>query len=520
MTADDRFARFGESNSVSRALEVLRRRWLIVAGVVLVCTALSALQQHRAAKSYNATARVAFQNSTLSEAALQVGSSGSGEPQREANTQVDIAHSPEVAVAVLKQLGGQLGVEELLKLVSVEPAANADVLEVTASTGNPFFSAKLANAFANQYIAFRATSQLSSIDAAQTRLEQQIAAMPAGSPERTLLEQSVQRLGELRAVAGGGANIIGRATPPGQASGMRLSTAVIIGLLIGLALAFSLVFVLESIDRRIKSIEEFEEEYRLTALAVVPQAAMRPSRADERTGLLEPYRILRSGLDFAAVTRPLDTLLVTSAVPGEGKTTVCVDLAHAIALTGRRVVLIELDLRMPTFERHFGLNRNRGVTTALVGSQAPVELLVEPLLDLPNLSVLPAGPIPHNPSELLASPAIGEIISELSARGSMVIIDAAPLNPVADAQILLSSEAINATLIVARLETTTRDQVRRARTILDRHMVEPVGLMITGVREGGGYGYAYGEYEMGANGLDADAVSRRSSAAARKPLKL
>jgi capsular exopolysaccharide synthesis family protein len=301
-------------------------------------------------------------------------------------------------------------------------------------------------------------------------------------------------------------------------AGLRLSTAVILGLVVGLALAFTLVFILESIDRRIKSIEEFESEYRLSALADVPQAAMRPSKAEERTELLEPYRILRSALDFAAVARPLDSLLVTSAVSGEGKTTVCVDLAHAVALTGRRVVLLELDLRMPTFSRHFDLNPKRGLTTALVGAKSASELLVQPLPELPNLAVLPSGPIPHNPSELIGSAAITEIISEFTGDGTMVIIDAPPLNPVADAQILLSSEAINATLIVAKLDTTTRDQVRRARTILDRHMVEPVGLMITGLREGGVYGYGYGPREdmpaAEANGLS------RARGSARRPLKL
>ncbi len=128
------------------------------------------------------------------------------------------------------------------------------------------------------------------------------------------------------------------------------------------------MFLLESLDRRIKSIEEFEREYRLPVLTGVPQSAFRLDRAADREELLEPYRILRSALDFAAVTHQLDTLLVTSAVSGEGKTTVAVDLAHAVALTGRHTVLIELDLRRPTFTEHFDLDASRGVTTALVGA--------------------------------------------------------------------------------------------------------------------------------------------------------
>jgi succinoglycan biosynthesis transport protein ExoP len=293
---------------------------------------------------------------------------------------------------------------------------------------------------------------------------------------------------------------------------MTLRTAIIIGFLIGLALAFTLLFLMESLDRRIKTVDEFEREYHLSALTVVPQSSMGPVRADERGELLEPYRILRSALEFAAVTRAMDTLLVTSAVPGEGKTTVSADLGQVIALTKRRVVLLELDLRMPTFARHFGLDPRRGLTTALLRGEAPADLLNEPIPQLPNLSVLPSGPLPHNPAELLASPVIGEIITELGNGGeTMVIVDAPPLNPVADAQILLNSSAIQATLLVARLNKTTRDEVRRARGILDRHMVEPVGLVITGMRDGGRYSYsAYGD-SAGTVEVNAERLQERRS---------
>ena len=517
MREEDRFEAPPEGNSITTALEVLRRRWPIALAIVIVCTAVSAIQQKRAAKVYKVTASVAFQSSTLAENAIGVGSSGGAEPQREADTQVTIAHSPEVAQGVRAQLGNTLSTGELLSIASVEAAPNADVLNIMASSGNPVESARIANAFANQYITFRTNEKLTHIDAARTQLQQELASVPSGSAEAASLQSSIQRLDQLRAVVGGSATIIGRASPPDAPSGMKLSTAIIIGLLVGLALAFTVLFLLESLDRRIKVVEEFEREYRLPALAVVPQSAMGPTRADERTELLEPYRILRSALEFAAVTRAMDTLLITSAVPGEGKTTVSVDLAQAIALTKRRVVLLELDLRMPTFARHFELDPRRGLTTALLRGKPAAALLEEPLPEMPNLSVLPAGPLPHNPSELLASPVIGEIVSELGNGGeTMVIVDAPPLNPVADAQILLNSPAIHATLIVARLNKTTRDEVRRARGILDRHMVEPVGLVITGMREGGRYSYAaYGEAAGTVDVSEAQNRRRRSAGRSR-----
>jgi tyrosine-protein kinase len=493
MNLPDRLGRVREGESLSSALESVRRRWPIVAGVVIASVAVLVGSYEHKAKSYAATASVAFQSGTLSDSALGVTPGSSGEPQREADTEVLIAHSPEVALAVSRQLRLQAGPSELLGEVKVEAAPNADVLNMIATTGRPQDSARLANAFAEQYISFRAQSQLAGIATAQSNLQKQIAALPVGSPERPVLEQSLQHLGGLRAVAGGGANVIGRATPPASPSGIGLSATAAIGLLVGLAIAFSLVFLLESLDRRVKSIEELESEYRLAALAAIPQSAFRAPRAEQRTELLEPYRILRSALDFAAVTRRLDTLMVTSAVAGEGKTTVAVDLAHAVALTGRRTVLVELDLRRPTFAEHFGLDPANGLTTVLTGGAQLEELLVEPLADVSNLLVLPAGRLPHNPAELLGSPRVAEIISGLTASEGIVIIDAPPLNPVADAQVLLSDQAIDAALLVGRVGRTTRDEVRRARAILDRHIVEPVGLVVTGIRDSGRYGY--GAYE-------------------------
>ncbi len=515
MSASEAFERVGENDSLANALAVLRRRRLIVGAVVLACVVVAVVHQKGSAKSYAATASVTFQSGTLTDAALQVSPSGGNEPQREANTEQQIGHSPEVAAGVRAQLHIAAEPSELLKEVQVEAAANANVLNMVATTGDPRLSARLANAFAEQYITFKVKSQLAGIATAEHKLQEQLGGLPVGSPERTALQQSLQRTSELRAVAGGGASIIGLASE-GKPTGTGLSTTIVIGFVVGLAIAFSIVFVLESLDRRIKSIEEFEREYRLPALAAVPQSAFRVHRAVDREEL-EPYRILRSALDFAAVTRQLDTLLVTSAGAGEGKTTVAVDLSHAVALAGRRVVLVELDLRRPTFAEHFGLDTRSGLTTALSSNTPVTELLVEPLADLPNLSVLPAGRLPHNPSELLGSPAIAEIISELAAGDSMVIIDAPPLNPVADAQVLLNNSAIHGTILVARVGQATRDQVRRARMILNRHIVEPVGIVVTGLLDADRYGY--GIYRGAARAPEAnDERSRASSSRARQRL--
>lgn len=477
-----------ERETLSALLEVLRRRWLLIAGVLAACVIAAVVRYETGTRSYEATASVAFGSANLTEQALQV-SRGSGDPERDAATNVLIASSREVAEGVRRQLRSPASPDTLLSAVDVEAAPNANVINITASTSNPLFSARLANAFAEQYLATETRSQLETIDAAQQDLQRQIDALPIGSGTRATLEQSSQRLDELRAIANTGLQIITQASPSGTPSGATLQTSVILGLLIGLALAGALVFLLESLDRRVNSVEAFERAYRLPVLATVPPTAFKHRRADDRGRTLEPYRILRSALDFVAVTRQLDTLLVTSAVPGEGKSTVSIDLSHAIALAGRRVVLVELDLRQPSFSHHFALDPMRGITTALTGREELQDLLLQPLPQLPNFQLLPAGTLPPNPSELLGSPAVSSLLADLAADDTMVVIDAPPLNPVADAQVLLNKPAIHAALIISRLGYTTRDQVQRARSILDRHMLQPVGLVVTGVRAPGRSGY-------------------------------
>jgi capsular exopolysaccharide synthesis family protein len=475
-------------------LEILRRHWRLIVLVVFASVAVFAILHEREAKSYTATASVTFQSDTLLDSALNISTVTSSEPQREADTEVLIAHSAGVAEAVREQLKTPSSTNDLLGEVKVEAAPTADVLNIIATTHDPKTSATLANAFATQYIEFRAKSQLAGISSDEAKIREQIAALPARSAERTTLEQTLLRLGSLEAVAASGTSIIGRATPPTAPSGGGVSESIVIGFLVGAAIAFSLVFLLESLDRRVKTVADFERGYRLPVLVGIPQTSSRVINP-ESSALLEPYRILRSALGFSAAARELNTLLVTSAVAGEGKTTVAVNLAHVFALSGRRTVLVELDLRRPTTFGPIDLAAKRGVTTALTGAGELRSLLVRPLPELQSLLVLPSGSLPHNPSELLGVEGVAEAIAELAEDGSMVIIDTPPLNPVADTHVLLDNSAIDAAVVVARIDRTTREQMRQARSILDHHKVPPIGIVVTGVRDPSRYGYGYGSYE-------------------------
>jgi capsular exopolysaccharide synthesis family protein len=510
----------GRGETLANALRLIAERWKILVVCVAICVAGAVVQHQRSTTIYGSTASVAFGLTTLSDVALEV-NPNAGHPEREAGTNVLVARSTEVAAAVAQQLNMRTSPHDLVEAVSVEAVPNANVLNITVEWDDPAVAQQLANAFAEQYMAFKARAQAEGIDAAAQRLRQQREQVREGSARALAIEESLQRLEQMRAIADGNARIIDRAEP-GEPVGLGLKMTIALAVVIGVALGLVVIFGREVIDRRLTRVDDFEREYGLPALSAVPETAARKGKAAERRDDLEPHRILRSALDADRTDGDAFTLLVTSAIAGEGKTSTAIDLAQAVALTGRSVVLVEMDLRRPTFSSHLSLDPRLGVTSVLWGRLDIDDVLVRPLDDLPNLAVIPSGSLPSNPSELLAEPGVEDLINRLKrlgqGSGRMVIIDAAPLLPVADTQVLLSNPAIDKVLLVARAGVTTRDDVRRARAILDRHLLPAAGIVVTGVGDEIRYGYTQQKPEVQPRSGGSQAPPERQSS--RGPVAL
>jgi len=273
--------------------------------------------------------------------------------------------------------------------------------------------------------------------------------------------------------------------------GLILAVAAFLALMLGIALAA----MLEAIDNRIKSWEDVERFVGARVIGTVPSIAQEGRRKvamhihDNPTSpSAEALRVLRTNLTFAAVDRSLRTLLVASAMPEEGKTTVAVSTAIAIASNGNRVLLIEADMRRPQFKRVFGIESDAGLSTMLAGAD---DEGIHPT-EIENLSILPAGPRPPNPAELLDGGRLQRVLTKLSESFDTIIFDSPPLLPVADA--LLIGSQVEGVVVVARAGRTTRPSLRGAFRLL-----EQVGANVFGVvlndrgkrRRGYGYGSSY-----------------------------
>ena len=192
----------------------------------------------------------------------------------------------------------------------------------------------------------------------------------------------------------------------------------------------------------------------------------------------EAYRILRTNLEFSSLDKPIRTMVVTSAGPDEGKSTTLANLAVTIAQGGKKVILADCDLRRPRQHEIFGLDNDAGLTTMVVDDEA---LENPPLQEtgVPNLWLLPSGPLPPNPSELLGSRRMEEIIAVLTQRADMVLFDAPPVIAVIDAVVLGSK--VDGVLLVINAGGTKRDHAQRAKAQLEKVNVRVIGAVLNNV---------------------------------------
>jgi len=212
-------------------------------------------------------------------------------------------------------------------------------------------------------------------------------------------------------------------------------------------------------------------------------------RDDPKSPAAEAIRTLRTNLQYLSLDKPLKSILVTSALPSEGKTTIAANLAVALADAGTETILVGTDLRKPALHRVFGLENRRGVTTILTG-HSTLEESLQPT-EHPRLRLLTSGPVPPNPAEMLGSRAMRSLIAELEASAEMVIFDTAPVIAVTDAALL--APAVSGAVLVVSMGYTPREIARQAKQQLEKVNAVILGVVANRieVNRGGSYYYYY-----------------------------
>lgn len=272
---------------------------------------------------------------------------------------------------------------------------------------------------------------------------------------------------------------------------------ILLAAAVGLAFAAGIVLLLEYLDDTIKDREDARRELALSTLGVISRMDHLHKPADRlitvahpRAPISEAYRVLRTNLRFSGIENPGAMVLVTSANPAEGKTTTAANLAVALAQGGKRVILVDTDLRRPSMHTLFGLSNEIGLSHLFVEETVPPEQIMQ-TTDVLGLQVLSSGPLPPNPAELLDSKKLSEILKILRAHADFVILDSPPTLAVADASIL--GAMCSGTLLVIDAGRTRSDAARRAVETLYASKSQILGVVLNKMssKRAPGYGYYY-----------------------------
>lgn len=435
--------------------------------------------------------------------------------QRLSATYATVATTRPLLDGVISSLGLKMTSDDLLKNVRADAALDSTIMTITARDPSPKQAAAIANALASQLIAASPALQGHQVDVqkavdadlqatqaqiadAQTEVVRLSGFTTRTADQETRLATLQAQLVSLRATyaallafsSAGAANllsVIQPAVPPDVAVSPRPLLNTLLAAVVGLLIAGIAVFVAAYLDDSIKTPEEVEEVVGLATLGSVMRMKGESGRSEiyrlatlvyPRSATAEAYRMLRSNLEFASVDQPLHTLLVTSALPGDGKTITAANLAIAFALEGRRVLLVDADLRNPNLHSLFDLPNEQGLTTLLRSDDVNLESITR-TNEHERLRVLTSGPLPPNPAELLGSQRMRTILERLQVGQDLLIFDSPPLQAVTDAAIL--SSFIDGTLLVIDSSRSHRAAVRQGCDALARANAHVVGAVLNRV---------------------------------------
>jgi capsular exopolysaccharide synthesis family protein len=446
-------------------LEVARKRWRLIAVVALAVLAAAAVWTILTPKTYAATTQFFVSTTTSGDSNAASLQQGNTFTQARVKSYTQLLTSPKVLDPVIADAGIAISAEDLSKQITATVPLDTVVIGVTVTDASPDQATKIAASLAEVFP--RTLSEIERLDDSKT------------SPVKVTVVQ--------------------QATADAAPVSPRPMRNLALGGVIGLLMGFGIALLRETLDQRIKTEREVAavtDDTIIGGIAYDPDAPDHPLivQVDPRSPRAEAFRSLRTNLQFVNVANPPKSIVITSSVPGEGKSTTAANLALSLADAGVRVVIVEGDLRRPRLLEYMGFEGAIGLTDVLIGRIDVDDALQQ--FGRSTLWMMGAGPIPPNPSELLGSANMRAMLDQLTDRFDYVIIDAPPLLPVTDAAVL--STVVDGALVIVGADVVQRDQLRHALGSLEAVNGTVLGLILNRVAtvSGRGYGtYAY-HYEQ------------------------
>jgi polysaccharide biosynthesis transport protein len=513
----------GQSSSLRDYLRVLKRRkWLVIQAIALVPAAAIAISLSQQTL-YQAGSEVLLSRQNLAATLTNTPDATlSQDADRLVQTQASLARVPAVAKRVLTAARvSDRTPQDFLDSSAVSARTNADLLEFTVTDPDPALAARLSSEYAKQFTIYRRQLDTVALQRAQHELDGQLKALEAAGDRNSALYASLldkqQQLRTLEALQTANSFVVRSAGTAHQVQPRPFRNAIL-GLALGIILGIGLAFLWETLDTRVRSADEIAERLGLPLLARIPEPPRRIRNENQLVTRVEPggvhaeaFRMLRTNLEFANLERGARSIMVTSAVETEGKSTTIANLAVAMARAGSRVALVDLDLRRPFLARLFSLNPTQpGLTDVALGHAELAHVAVP--ISISNgrssapatngqpyvggsLDVIPSGPVPPDPGEFVGTQALADILAQLHERADVILIDAPPLLHVGDAMAL--SARVDALFLVTRLNVVRRPMLAELRRVLHACPASKLGFVLTDALLEETYGYAgYSAYHQ------------------------
>ena len=447
-------------------LRILHKHWVLVVVCVLLGIAAAAAYSVVVTPKYVATAELYVSVRSGDSAATGDLVQGTNFARQAVTSYVDVVDSAIVLDRVIEEL--QLTDRtrrELATQVEAASPLNTVLIEISVTDSDPELAAEIANSTGRNFA-----------DVVVNELEK-----PEGEAPSLVRIETIQP-----------------ADVPTAPSSHNVPLNLALGGLIGLALGIGIAVLRSVLDTRIHSLRDIEhvtDRPLLGGIALDPEASKRPLivHADPRNPRAESFRSLRTNLQFVNVEGGPRSFVISSAGPGEGKSTTTANLAISLAETGAKVALIDGDLRMPKLAEYLGIEGGVGLTDVLIGRAELIDVLQK--WGRGDLYVLPSGRIPPNPSELLGSAAMARVLDALTSQFDYVLIDAPPLLLVTDAAVV--SKLTGGAILVAASGSTKKQELAGAVRALDAIGSPLLGVVVTMLPTKGADSYGYGNYTYG-----------------------
>ncbi len=490
-------------------VRIVRQRWWVIVLCALLVPTVAYLVTSQKSDEFKATAKLLLRSDSLTAGLVSPGTDAPTTGSGADSTNLDLASVRAVAQGASNILGGTVSADTIAGRVEIVPNSDSSVIGVTATGPTARGVAPLANAYAKAYITFRKDAALKDIEAATTVIQKRIdRALGTKSDARGVSVKDLRaRMDDLQTLAGlqdGTAQIVERAVPPLARFAPKPRRAAIIALGFGIVLGIGLALLFEFLSRRLNDPAEIEELYSEPLLGTIPESrsvaeagfGLNALNAAEHAAFQRVRGNLRYYNDYN-----IGSVLIISALPGEGKSTVARHLAAAAAEAGTNVILLEADLRLPTLVKSLGLPPTAGLIGILRDGIDPADIIQRvPLGATSNggspqatMDVISAGAPQANPTYLIESDAMERLILDLEERYDLVIIDTPAATLVPDGLALV--DKVSGVIVVSRVRKNTRAAARSLRGQLANVRANVLGVVVNGVGRADGmpnYGYGYG----------------------------